>query len=186
MDLRKALSSLGLLIMGYWFMFWTLNGLDKYLNRTDLGLFSWYGNDRDEKFAMYFDRLGLGEGAVNPVLMFAGVWELVAAALCVVAMIAIAKNAPIAEKMEKSQQAIVFTFITFIGFCIFDVVVGDRAELLEHSTYIGVAIVSYILLALEPVFEELNKAQPTADHTDGYSPYGQDHSPRDPAAIAAE
>ncbi len=189
MEMRKALSSLGFLALGYWCMFWTLNGLDKFLNRTDIGLLTWYGNDRDEKFAMYFDRLGMSDSAVNPVLMFAGVWELAAAAVCLIAMIAFYKGAPMAEKMEKANQAIIISAITFIGFCIFDVVVGDRAELLEHSTYIGVVIVSYILLALEPVFSELHKDL-GVEEDDGQelhmNRYRGEAAPLDPAAVAAE
>lgn len=187
--MRKALSSLGFLALGYWCMFWTLNGLDKYFNRTDIGLLTWYGNDRDEKFAMYFERMALPESAVNPVLMFAGVWELAAAAICALAMVAFYKGAPIAEKMEKANQAMVFSAITFIGFCIFDVVVGDRAELLEHSTYIGVLIVSYILLALEPVFSELHKdlSKPDEDMAAWQADlYANRQKPIDPSSIAAE
>jgi hypothetical protein len=187
--MRKALSSLGFLALGYWCMFWTLNGLDKFLNRTDIGLLTWYGNDRDEKFAMYFDRLGMSDSVVNPVLMFAGVWELAAAAVCLVAMIAFYKGAPMAQKMEKANQAIIITAITFIGFCIFDVVVGDRAELLEHSTYIGVVIVSYILLALEPVFAELHKDLGVEESNQSglqVDRYPASSRPLDPTAVAAE
>ena len=154
---QAAIKSLGFLIIGYWALFWLLNGLDKFLCRTDLGPLTWFGNHREEKFTMYMDRLGFGDAIVNPTLVFAGIWELAIAALCAYAMVVFARPGPVAPRMLWSIRAVGATIITFIGFCIFDVVVGDRAELLEHSTYIGVAVVSYMLLALEPVFAELHR-----------------------------
>lgn len=46
--------------------------------------------------------------------------------------------------------------LTFIGFCAFDTVVGDRAELLEHSTYMAVIAVSYICMAVENIIKRQN------------------------------
>lgn len=155
MQQKPAYSFLGFTILGYWAMFWLLNGMDKYLCRTDLGFITWFGNHRNEKFTMYFDRLGMSEAWVSPTLIFAGVWELAITGLCIAAMLAIHNQMNLAARMRRFHWAIGGTIITFMGFCLFDVVVGDRAELLEHSTYIGVAIISYILLALEPVFQEM-------------------------------
>ncbi len=155
MQSQKALKSLGFMILGYWAMFWLLNGMDKFLCRTDLGFMTWFGNHRYEKFTMYMERLGLSEAFVSPTLIFAGLWEFAITALCLLAMAAFLKPTSLTTRMKHIYRAMGGTIVTFMGFCLFDVIVGDRAELLEHSTYIGVAVISYILLALEPVFAEL-------------------------------
>ena len=31
------------LLIFYWLIFWLMNGLDKFLNRTDMHLFVWHG-----------------------------------------------------------------------------------------------------------------------------------------------
>ena len=35
--------------MLYWFAFWLGNGLDKFFNRNDMGLFYWYGKERSDQ-----------------------------------------------------------------------------------------------------------------------------------------
>ncbi|HHK73689.1 MAG TPA: hypothetical protein ENJ57_00840 [Rhizobiales bacterium] len=143
------------LTMGYWFVFWALNGLDKFLCREDLGLIKWYGNDRVDKFGMYMDRLGIGSDGVTGTLWFAGIWELGVAALCFYGLLLAFRTTDMRHRLHVFALALGGSVLTFIGFCIFDVVVGDRAELLEHSTYIGVVIISYMAVVLEPVFVEL-------------------------------
>lgn len=152
------------IVGAYWAMFWLLNALDKVFARQDLGFVFWYGNHRVEKFTMYFDRLGYGPDGVWPALLFAGLVELAVALMFVWALVKIAKGTLGAIRLH--DRAIAASIVVFFGFGVFDVVVGDRAELLEHSTYVGVLLVSYLAGAMEGVFLHLrkldNKVAPTS------------------------
>lgn len=146
---------ISLVIVVYWFAFWLLNALDKVLARQDLGLIQWWGNDRVEKFTGYFDRLDLGAGLVKPTLYVCGLVEFGAAVLFALAASAIYKSS--ASASAHTRQAIALSIVIFLGFSVFDVIVGDRAELLEHGTYIGVLLISYIAVAAESFFDHLAK-----------------------------
>jgi len=143
-----------LTICAYWMFFWLLNGLDKFLARTHLGLFQWWGNDRIDKFGMYFERLAFPEPMVWPTLVFAGIVELALAGLFVYALRQLFRQIPGAVRL--ADLAVALSILCFMGFAIFDVIVGDRAELLEHSTYVGVLLISYLAMAAEVFFNHLN------------------------------
>ena len=69
----------------YWALYWLMNGLDKFVNRTDLGLFTWHGKDRMDQFGGYFSNCGLSEQWITPLLYVVGLWEfLIFAILAVV------------------------------------------------------------------------------------------------------
>jgi hypothetical protein len=102
---------------------------------------------------MYFDRLDIDPGFVTATLLFAGIVEFFAAALFLVAGIRLVKNQP--GVAYRTDLAIAVSIAVFLGFAIFDVVVGDRAELLEHSTYVGVLLVSFLAVAAESFFQHL-------------------------------
>ena len=140
-------------VIAFWFCFWLLNGLDKFFARQDIGFVHWWGNHRVEKFTMYFDRLDIDPGFVTATLIFAGIVEFFAAALFLVAGIRLVKNQP--GVAYRTDLAIAVSIAVFLGFAIFDVVVGDRAELLEHSTYVGVLLVSFLAVAAESFFQHL-------------------------------
>lgn len=135
----------------FWLAFWLFNGLDKFLYQTDMGMMTWYGKDRGWQFLTYITNINLSASFVGPILRFAGIWEI-AVGLFFGAFIWVqirnkqqSKNANI----RLYDLAMKLSMLTFIGFCVFDIVVGDRAELLEHSTYIGVVGVSYMVSHLE-------------------------------------
>ncbi len=142
-----------LVIVAYWFFFWILNALDKVLARHDIGFLRWWGNDRIEKFTMYFERLMLDVSGVYPTLLFAGIVEFAVAAVFVLAGWRLACGRAGAARL--ADLAIALSIVIFLGFAIFDVIVGDRAELLEHSTYVGVLLISYLAIAAEVFFNHL-------------------------------
>lgn len=144
-----------LVIVSYWFFFWILNALDKVLARNDIGILRWWGNDRIEKFTLYFDRLMLDVSGVYPTLLFAGLVELGVAAVFLHAGWRLASGGPGAARL--ADRAIAMSIAVFLGFAVFDVIVGDRAELLEHSTYVGVLLISYLAIAAEVFFNHLQQ-----------------------------
>ena len=70
------------LLFTFWFLFWTLNGLDKFFNgvpKQDAtwGKYTqgWFGVNRDEKFIHYFDRLHLPDSLALGVLYTFTCWK---------------------------------------------------------------------------------------------------------------
>jgi hypothetical protein len=138
---------LGTIALVYWFVFWLLNGLDKFMHGTtvsvgDVSLFTWFGKDRGEQFGKYFDRLGVPPDGIAPLLGLCGVLELGVAVLFVGALVSTRNFAAWAG------AAFAACALMFIGFSAWDVIVGDRAELLEHGTYLGVVFITAAFLSL--------------------------------------
>ncbi|MGL1921275.1 MAG: hypothetical protein OCD03_09615 [Hyphomicrobiales bacterium] len=135
----------------FWLIFWLFNGLDKFLYQTDMGMLTWYGKDRGWQFLTYLTNVQISADFVGPILRFAGIWEVMVSLIfgaflwCQVKSKAQSKT----KKIELYDLALKISMLTFIGFCGFDIVVGDRAELLEHSTYIGVVGVTYLVSHVE-------------------------------------
>ncbi|WP_435667769.1 hypothetical protein [Maritalea sp.] len=159
----------------YWMVFWLFNGLDKFLNRSTVGGITWFGKDRSWQFGVYLENLGLPLDYVPSILTFAGFWEL---AIAVVFLSAL-NIMLIAGKREQEASDRLFVIglflstLTFVAFCAFDTVVGDRAELLEHSTYIAVIAVSFIGMAVENMIarqKELDHARTPIDSNQNASP----------------
>lgn len=148
--LRQPITAI---VIAFWFCFWLLNGLDKFFARKDIGIVHWWGNHRVEKFTMYFDRLAIDPGFVTGTLVFAGIIEFLAAGMFVVAGLRLLQGKP--GVAYRTDLAIAASIAVFLGFAIFDVIVGDRAELLEHSTYVGVLLVSFLAVAAESFFQHL-------------------------------
>jgi hypothetical protein len=138
---------LGYIVYGYWFLFWLLNGMDKFMHGTavsagGLPLFTWFGKDRSEQFGKYFDRLDLPVEGIAPLLAACGVIELGVAVLFAVALVSV-------HRFEQwSGMAFAACALVFVGFSAWDVVVGDRAELWEHGTYLGVVFITAAFVAV--------------------------------------
>lgn len=147
-------------VITFWFFFWLLNALDKFFARQDLGFVRWWGNHRVEKFTMYFEKLVWSPEYIQATLIFAGIVEFAAAGFFVVAGLRLIKGQP--GVAYRTDLAITASIVVFLGFIVFDVVVGDRAELLEHSTYIGVLLVSFLAVAAESFFQHLRDLDSTS------------------------
>lgn len=130
----------------YWFLFWLMNGLDKFLNGRDLVLFTWIGKDRTTQFGTYFNGADLPTRWINPVLHAIGIWEI-ATSLFFLAAISFCfrKNAE-----RKFQDTVVLGFmggsLAFTGFSAFDIIAGVRLELFEHGIYLGMIILSWFVI----------------------------------------
>ena len=118
----------------YWAGFWLLNGGDKFFNGT-----YFYGVTRDDAFAEYFSRLGLSASLASDVLYSVSVFEVILGLFFVV-MIFYPTMKLALNRLSFKLSLLLFTF-----FCMGDTLFGDRIELLEHSTYIGVVLISYWL-----------------------------------------
>ena len=132
------------LFIFYWAMFWLMNGLDKFLNGKQVLFFTWYGKNRDMQFGDYFMKISVPESWLQPLLYLTGVWEI---------LIFIPLAITLFEHVRYSKLDVQWFKIsmfwggaTFVAFAFFDIIFGDRAELLEHSTFLILTGVTYHLV----------------------------------------
>lgn len=145
----------------YWFVFWLFNGADKFLNHTSIGPLTWYGKDRDWQFSVYLTNMKIPTEWVGFIIYFAGLWEIIVAVIFVAFIIRHLVKHDYQQNTKLYDFGLKISFMTFVGFCAFDVVAGDRAELLEHSTYIGVVGVSYLIFFAENAMKDISFANKT-------------------------
>ena len=141
--LNKIFSIRGLFVF-YWAMLWLMNGLDKFLNRKNLSFFTWFGKDRTEQFSEYFDKVALPDAWIEPLLIGTGIWELLVALPFILVFGALVFRGYFDE--AKFRIGMFLGGVTFTGFCFFDIIFGDRAELLEHSTFLVLIGVTYVIV----------------------------------------
>lgn len=159
---KSGFLSLGFCL--FWALFWLLNGIDKFICGKNLGLFVWYGKDRTDQFTGYFDRLHISTSFIQPLLWATGIIEIAAA---IPFIWCLAKYGPSRISLDPAglsamHKALFTSLILFLGFISFDIVVGDRAELLEHSTYLIVIAVGFIAGYLEFIFLQTQREVQTA------------------------
>ncbi len=133
------MNRLATIISIYWALFWGLNGLDKFCYSIDFILFRWYGKDRNAQFSEYFERLNLPQEYVPSFLYLIGIWEIALALVFVAAIAFYSKN------KRKLETIATINAVTFLSFCGFDIIAGDRAELLEHSTYFILVAMTFFI-----------------------------------------
>ena len=133
----------------YWVIFWTLNGLDKFLHSTDFGVFHWYGNNREKQFDAYFLSMNIPASWAKPVLFFAGVWELLVGFLFLATLIGTFLRAIGAVTIRVSSFGFVMAGSTLVFFSAFDIVSGDRRELLEHGLYLMFIILTWMIVSAQ-------------------------------------
>lgn len=148
-------SNLTLYISLFWVVFWLFNGIDKFAYHTDIGFMTWYGKDRDWQFLTYLTNMQLPTIWVKFILYFSGAWEILLASI-----FGLSLWKSLVNKDQTSgiyAIALKLALLTFIGFCGFDIVAGDRAELLEHSTYVGIVGISHLILLVESSIQAAQK-----------------------------
>lgn len=147
-SLFAKLISIKLLIIVHWFLFWTFNGFDKFFNNTNVILFQWQGKDRAEQFARYL-QVDSNDWLVKATIYLAGVWELAIGLLFLAAIIIFLRRSDVVgqQRLKWAMLGLFLSALTLMGFSVFDVIAGDRAELLEHGTFLGVVLVSWLVMA---------------------------------------
>lgn len=140
----KSLASLctvGTLVVAHWAIYWLMNGLDKFLNRTDLGLFAWYGKDRTTQFGTYLERTAMPETLLSPLLYFTAIVEFIVFVPLGMVIYSLAIKGTVVRRTF--ELGFVGSIVIYMGFSFFDVIFGDRAELLEHGTFLIGVLLSY-------------------------------------------
>ena len=129
-------------IVVFWLLFWLFNVIDKVISGT---VFLWVGNDRYAQFMKYFSSIGIDNTAVaGTVLLFVSFVEFAALVFFTFALWHIVRG-----DKKKSRDAVFFGILVSISlfsfFTIGDQIFGDRSELLEHSTYWILLVISWFL-----------------------------------------
>ncbi|MDA1060832.1 MAG: hypothetical protein O3B47_03495 [bacterium] len=127
-------------IVLYWVFFWFLNVVDKFIGEAT---FLWVGKDRLGQLVKYFSSIGIENDfiALN-VLRLTTFLEILAFFFVLLALI----YQLIGNKKRAYNLfflGTLFGLIIFSFFSIGDQVFGDRAELLEHTTYWIALIISW-------------------------------------------
>ena len=133
-------------ILLHWFLFFLTNGLDKFLTGRDLLLFRWFGKDRTEQFGNYFGRADLPHEWITPAIYGAGAWEVALALLFLAAGFNGLRHDGEQPGNSAALSGLLLAVLTFTGFSVFDVIAGDRAELLEHNIYLGLVVLSWFVI----------------------------------------
>ena len=130
------------LILIYWLLFWLLNILDKIIGGSH---FLWVGKDRFAQLERFFDSLTLG----NPII--ASVALIITAGLEIFAFVFFlgALYHFIKGNIDSTRSwffiGIVLTLTIFTYFSIGDQIFGDHIELLEHSIYWFITLLSWVI-----------------------------------------
>ena len=128
-----------LIILAYWTLFWFFNVIDKVVGGAH---FMWVGRDRFAQFQKYFASAGL------PAPWVADLGLVVAAALEVFALVFFAgATFHFLKRRDKASHTwflagTVTTLATFTFFSIGDHLFGDRFELLEHTLFWFISLMS--------------------------------------------
>jgi len=131
-------------------------------------MFHWWGNYRHPKFCnIYFTRMGWDCKWVAPTLHFAGIVEVSVGLIHIAVLMCLVYSSKSFYKY--SRYACICGMSIFLAFEIFDVIVGDRMELLEHWTYTVAYIVTMILLECEAHFHRhMPDIYSMVERQDGY------------------
>lgn len=129
-------------ILIYWILFWLLNFIDKIIGGAH---FLFVGKDRFAQIERFFNSLGFD----NPIM--ANIALIITAALEIFAFVFF--SGALYHCVKKNIDAIrswffigiILTLTTFTFFSIGDQIFGDHFELLEHTLFWFIALLSWIL-----------------------------------------
>ena len=144
MKILKKISTIHLVkysILVYWSLFWLFNIIDKVIGGS---MFLWVGRDRFAQFQKFFASAGLESPIIaNFALIIAAALEIFAFVFFTGALVHYFRR-----KLESSRSwffiGICLTLITFTIFSIGDHVFGDRFELLEHTLFWFLTLLSWV------------------------------------------
>lgn len=123
------------MLVGFWGLFWVLNGLDKFFNEP-----TFFGVAWDAAFIDSFATIGLPASLALTVLYGVGVYEV---ALGVAFAVALVSGPRLRGLTSLCMEASLFMFVAF---AFGDILFGDRQGLWEHACYIGLITLSMVFL----------------------------------------
>ena len=141
----------------HWASFWALNGLDKFLNGREVAGLVWTGKNRLDQFDAYLVAVGIEDGPVVELLTVVAVTELVIALpfLWSVLRLLSRRRGRFLSGLRALELGLAGSLLLLMAFSAVDVVVGDRAELLEHGTYLIAVGVTYLVARFEEISSDV-------------------------------
>jgi hypothetical protein len=137
-------------ILLYWILFWLLNVIDKMIGGAH---FLFVGKDRFAQMERFFDSIGLD----NPII--ANIALMITSGLEIFALVFFSGALYHFKKKDTDSTrswffiGVALTLTTFTYFSIGDQIFGDHFELLEHSLFWFITLLSWI------VFIRIDKIQ---------------------------
>ena len=145
---RRCIKIVAGSVVLYWAVFWLMNGLDKFLYGRSILAIRWHGKDRTDQFNTYLENIGFDPSLIKPLLTFAGIWEIILGLAFLLVLHRLFFRFSSSSVFRAISYSTAASVLTFVGFSAFDVVVGDRAELLEHGTYTVLLLVSWTVACM--------------------------------------
>ncbi|WP_419840958.1 hypothetical protein [Candidatus Poriferisodalis sp.] len=133
-------ASIGAVVSLYWFLFWLLNGFDKFLNAD-----TFYGvNFKNALEGAMLPALGLSTGLAWPLAIIVGVIEVVLGLLFLVSLIGFATRKP--HRFEVGTACIGLSVLFFALLTAGAILFGERGHVMTQGLFIGTLLVSGLTL----------------------------------------
>ena len=132
--------SVGTVLSLYWFLFWLLNGFDKFLNND-----TFYGvNFKMALEGALLPSLGLDTSLASPLAAIVGIIEVVLGLLFLVSLLAFATRKP--HRYEVANACIVLSVLFFALLTAGAILFGARDHVMTQGLFIGTLLVSGLTL----------------------------------------
>ena len=132
--------SIGAVLSLYWFLFWLLNGFDKFLNND-----TFYGvNFKMGLENVFLPALGLDTSLAAPLAYIVGVIEVVLGLLFLLSLIAFVTNKP--HRHEVGSACIALSVLFFALLTAGAILFGARDHVMTQGLFIGTLLVSGLTL----------------------------------------
>lgn len=142
--LDKKVTITGVLVL-HWFVFWLLNGLDKFLNADNF-----FGVDFKNKLKGPPDQdgllanLGFGDGWAAPIAVIVGIIELVLALMFLKALVSLARRQ--SDSSDVIAACLTLSILFFAILSAGAVLFGDRPAMEQHAIFIIALLASRVVV----------------------------------------
>ena len=133
-------ASIGAVLSLYWFLFWLLNGFDKFLNAD-----TFYGvNFKMGLEGAMLPSLGLSTSLAWPIAIIVGIIEVALGLLFLVSLVAFATRKP--HRYEVGTACIGLSVLFFALLTAGAILFGERGHVMTQGLFIGTLLISALTL----------------------------------------
>lgn len=128
----------------HWFLFWLLNGLDKFLNTDNFFGVDFKNKLRGPESNGLLSNLGLGNGWAAPIAVIVGIIELVLALLFLWALYQLVRRQ--SDSRDQISACITLSVLFFAVLSFGAILFGDRPAMEQHGVFIIALLASRIVI----------------------------------------
>ena len=154
MEYIKRLGSLELATVIFWFLFWLMNGLAKFISGVNIGIFT-FGSPPGNPFSGALEAIGwpdLGDAFAA----IAGIYELVIAAVFLWVIVQFFMRTGPKARRTWIFFGLFLSALIFTVFAVQNIIAFDRpTPLIWHMTFFAAVGVSWIVIAMQGIFERI-------------------------------